>query len=212
MTHKYDTLLIVDEVATGFGRTGRMFACEHEDVRPDLMCVAKGLTGGYLPLAATLTTQRVFDEFLGEVAEHKTLYHGHTYTGNALGCAAAIASLELFERNSVLESLRDKIGLIRRALSEIRGLDYVGDVRQCGMMAGVEIVRDKETKAPFAYEATVGAKVCAAMRGKGAMMRPLGDVVVIMPPPAIDTATLGRLLAIIMETLQDDLPPIVKGL
>jgi adenosylmethionine-8-amino-7-oxononanoate aminotransferase len=211
LTRKHDTLLIVDEVATGFGRTGRMFACEHEGARPDLMCVAKGITGGYLPLAATLATQRIFDGFLGGVAEHKTFYHGHTYTGNALGCAAAIASLELFERNHVLGALPEKIEMIRRALCEMSAFEYVGDVRQCGLMAGVEIVRDKATKESFAYEATVGAKVCAAMRGKGAMMRPLGDVVAIMPPPAIDAPTLETLLAIIGETLRDDLPAIVRS-
>ncbi len=212
LTRKYDTLLIADEVATGFGRTGKMFACEHEGVRPDLMCLAKGITGGYLPLAATLATERIFDGFLGDVAEHKTFYHGHTYTGNALGCAAAIASLELFERNRVLAGLPERIEILRRSLREMSNLDFVGDVRQCGMMAGVEIVRDKATKESFAYASSVGAKVCAAMRAKGAMMRPLGDVIVIMPPPAIDVLTLERLLAIIADTLANDLPGIIERL
>ncbi|HPD47986.1 MAG TPA: adenosylmethionine--8-amino-7-oxononanoate transaminase [Anaerohalosphaeraceae bacterium] len=212
LTTKYGALLIADEVATGFGRTGRMFACEHEGVRPDLMCVAKGITGGYLPLAATLTTQQVFDAFLGEVSEHKTFYHGHTYTGNALGCAAAVASLELFEENRLLDALPEKIKAVERGLRAVSVLEYVGDVRQCGLMAGVELVKDKETKESFAYEAGVGAKVCSAMRARGVMMRPLGDVVVIMPPPAIDMATLERLLGVVRETLEKDLPRIVEGL
>ncbi|MBE0537634.1 MAG: adenosylmethionine--8-amino-7-oxononanoate transaminase [Phycisphaerae bacterium] len=211
LTHKHGVLMIVDEVATGFGRTGRMFACEHEGVRPDLMCMAKGITGGYLPLAATLATEQIFDGFLGDVSEHKTFYHGHTYTGNALACAAAIASLELFEQGRVIESLAEKAEVIRRAISAMAGLDYVGDVRQCGLMAAVEIVRDKATKESFAGEAAVGAKVCAAMRGKGAILRPLGDVIVIMPPVAIYMATLEKLLAIISDTLENDLPRIVKG-
>ena len=176
------------------------------------MCVAKGITGGYLPLAATLTTQQVFDAFLGEVSEHKTFYHGHTYTGNALGCAAAVASLELFEENRLLDALPEKIKAVERGLRAVSVLEYVGDVRQCGLMAGVELVKDKETKESFAYEAGVGAKVCSAMRARGVMMRPLGDVVVIMPPPAIDMATLERLLGVVRETLEKDLPRIVEGL
>jgi len=212
LTSKYDVLLIVDEVATGFGRTGRMFACEHEDIQPDIMCLAKGITGGYLPLAATLTTEKIFEAFLGDVSEHKTFYHGHTYTGNALGCAAAVASLELFEENDIIRSLPEKAMLISNALDRIASLDHVGDVRQCGMMAGIEIVKDKTAKQPFPYEKTVGAKLCAAMRPKGAMMRPLGDVIVLMPPVAIDLPTLGELLDIVTDTLQNDLPAIVEKL
>ncbi len=210
LTKKYNVFLIVDEVATGFGRTGKMFACENEQVEPDIMCLAKGITGGYLPLAATLTTQEIFDAFLGQADEFKTFYHGHTYTGNALGCAAAMASLELFEENRIIELLPEKIKLIAEYLQKISALDFVGDVRQCGMMAGIEIVKDKKTKRTFDYEKLIGAKVCAAMKPKGAMMRPLSDVIVLMPPIAIDLETLKKLLDIVYDTIKNDLPKIVK--
>jgi adenosylmethionine-8-amino-7-oxononanoate aminotransferase len=212
LARKYDVLLIVDEVATGFGRTGKMFACEHEDVRPDLMCVAKGISGGYLPLAATLATQKIFDAFLGRTEDFKTFYHGHTYTGNALACAAGLASLDLFEKNHVLEKLPDKTDLISVAIEEIRTLPFVGDVRQCGLMTGIELVEDKTTKKPFEYKHTVGAKVCAAMRAKGVMLRPLGNVIVLMPAVSMDKTTLIKLLAIVCDTIQNDLPGIIKGL
>ena len=205
LARQYGVLLIVDEVATGFGRTGTMFACEQEAVRPDLMCLAKGITGGYLPLAATLTTQTVYDAFLGTGDIYKTFYHGHTYTGNALGCAAAVASLDLFEQNRILESLPEKIDLIASAFERFAKLPYVGDARQCGLMCGIELVQDKATRQPFDYRRKVGASVCAAMRPKGAMLRPLGDVVVLMPPPAMDVPTLKRLLEIIEETLENDM-------
>jgi len=210
LAKEYDVKLIVDEVATGFGRTGKMFACEHESVEPDIMCLAKGITGGYLPLAVTLTTQEIFDAFLGEVSEHKTFYHGHTYTGNALGCAAAIASLELFEENRILESLPEKIALIKDKFAEFAKSAYVGDVRQCGLMGGIEIVRDKASGESFSEEATIGAKVCAAMRDKGAMMRPLSDVIVVMPPAAIDIALLEKLLGSISDPIKTALPKIVE--
>lgn len=210
LTKKYDCLLIADEVATGFGKTGRMFACENEDVRPDIMCLAKGITGGYLPLAATLTTQEIFDAFLARPEEFKTFFHGHTYTGNALACAAAIASLELFGENKIIESLPPKINLIAEYLKKISVLDFVGDVRQCGLMAGIEIVKDRKTKESFAYEKLIGAKVCAAIRPKGAMMRPLSDVIVLMPPVAIDLPLLRQLLDIVYDTIKNDLPKIIR--
>jgi adenosylmethionine-8-amino-7-oxononanoate aminotransferase len=212
LARKYDVLLIVDEVATGFGRTGKMFACEHEDVHPDLMCMAKGISGGYLPLAATLATQKIFDAFLGRIDEFKAFYHGHTYTGNALACAAGIASLDLFEKTRLLETLPTKIKMISATLSKIKALLYVGDMRQCGLMAGIELVKDKQTKKSFEYKHTIGAKVCAAMRPKGAMLRPLGDVIVLMPAPAMDETTLRKLLDIVQDTIENDLPEIVKGL
>src|SRR5687767_3296303 len=139
LCNRYDVLMIVDEVATGFGRTGRMFACEHEDVAPDLMCLAKGLTGGYLPLAATLATERIYEGFLGEHAELRTFFHGHTYTGNPLACAAALASLDVFEREQTLERLQPKIALLERSLAEIESLSAVGEVRRRGFMCGIEL-------------------------------------------------------------------------
>lgn len=210
LTRKYNVFLIADEVATGFGRTGKMFACENEQVEPDIMCLAKGITGGYLPLAVTLTTQEIFDAFLGEPEDFKTFYHGHTYTGNALACAAAIASLELFEENKIIESMYAKINLIADYLKKLSVLDFVGDVRQCGLMAGIEIVKDKKAKKSFPYEKLIGAKVCSAMRTKGAMMRPLSDVIVLMPPVAIDLPLLKKLLDIVYDTIKNDLPKIVK--
>jgi adenosylmethionine-8-amino-7-oxononanoate aminotransferase len=209
LARKYDVLLIADEVATGFGRTGKMFACEHEDVRPDLMCVAKGISGGYLPLAATLTTQKIFDAFAVSGDIHKTFYHGHTYTGNALGCAAALASLELFAKNKILESMPEKIALIADYFKRFAELPYVGNVRQCGMMGGIELVKDKRTKEPFGFEKKIGAKVCAAMRPKGAMMRPLGDCIVLMPAVGMDVETLKKLLDVVEETLSIELPKLV---
>ncbi|MFA6187079.1 MAG: adenosylmethionine--8-amino-7-oxononanoate transaminase [Phycisphaerae bacterium] len=210
LTKKYNVLLIADEVATGFGKTGRIFACEIENVEPDIMCMAKGITSGYLPLAATLTTQKIFDAFLAEPKDFKTFFHGHTYTGNALACAAAIANLELFEENKIIESLPAKIDLISEYLNKIAKLPYIGDVRQCGMMAGIEIVQDKKSKQSFPYEKMIGAKLCAAMRPKGAMMRPLSDVIVLMPPIGIDLQTLQKLLDIVYDTIENDLPKIVK--
>jgi adenosylmethionine-8-amino-7-oxononanoate aminotransferase len=210
LAHKYDALLIVDEVATGFGRTGKMFACEHEDVQPDLMCMAKGISAGYLPLAATLTTQKIYNAFAVSGDIHKTFYHGHTYTGNALGCAAAMASLELFKENRVLETMPEKIELISQYFKRFTELLYVGDARQCGMMGGIELVKDKQAKEPFPFENRIGAKICAAMRPKGAMMRPLGDCLVLMPAVAMDIKTLTKLLDIIEDTLINDVPKFVE--
>ena len=212
LTKKYGVLLIADEVATGFGRTGKMFACEIEGVSPDIMCIAKGLTGGYLPLAATLTTEEIFNAFLGRPDEYKTFYHGHTYTGNALCCAAAVASLELFSENKIIESLPAKIKLMKKYFEKIIKLPFVGDIRQCGLMGGIEIVKNTEIRESFSYEHTVGAKLCAAIRSKGAMMRPLGDVIVLMPAVAMDIETLEKLLGIVAETIEHDLPKIVDGL
>ncbi len=212
LARKYDTLLIVDEVAMGFGRTGKMFACEHEDVKPDLMCIAKGISAGYLPLAATLTTQKVFDAFAVSGDIHKTFYHGHTYTGNALGCAAALASLELFSENRILETMSEKIQLIADYFEKFKDLPYVGDVRQCGMVGAIELVVDKARKNPFPSKKKIGAKVCEVMRPKGAMMRPLGNVIVLMPAVAMDVETLRKLLNIIEDALTNDVPGIVTGI
>jgi adenosylmethionine-8-amino-7-oxononanoate aminotransferase len=187
-----------------------MFACEHEGVSPDVMCMAKGITGGYLPLAATVTTDDIYEAFLGEASECKTFYHGHTYTGNALGCAAAIASLELFEENNIIASLGEKMELIGKRLAEIKELPYVGDVRQCGMMAAIEIVKDKASKESFEYGQLVGAKLCRAMWDKGAMMRPLSDVIVLMPPVAIGIELLDELLGIVKETIEKEVLKIVS--
>jgi adenosylmethionine-8-amino-7-oxononanoate aminotransferase len=198
---QYDVLLIADEVATGFGRTGKMFACEHEGVEPDLMCVAKGITGGYLPLAATFATQQIFDAFLGEPWEGRTFFHGHTYTGNPLACAAALASLDLFERNDLVAAVANKAELLRQMLDGLKDFPHVGDIRQRGLMAGVELVSNRETRGGFDARKRVGAAVCARLRRHGVILRPLGDVIVLMPPPAMGLDDLE----IIVTALQAEL-------
>lgn len=194
LAREFGVLLIADEVATGFGRTGRLFACEHEDVRPDIMCLGKGITGGYLPLAATLVTQRVFEAFLGEPWESRTFYHGHTYTGNPLACAAAIASLDLIMRNDLPAQVARKGLRLGEMLAGLRDMPYVGDVRHKGFMAGIELVADKASRRPFDYRQRVGARVCMNVRRHGVILRPLGDVIVIMPPLAMDEADLARIV------------------
>jgi adenosylmethionine-8-amino-7-oxononanoate aminotransferase len=192
LTRRYDVLLIADEVAVGMGRTGRMFACEHEHVAPDLMCVAKGLTGGYLPLAATLATEEIYGAFLGTYAESKSFFHGHTYGGNALGAAAALATLDVFEEERTLARMTETIDRLAGHLARIARLPHVGDVRQCGLLAGIELVRDRATAEPFPWEEKRGIRVCEAARAHGVLLRPLGNVVVIMPPLAISLEQLDK--------------------
>jgi adenosylmethionine-8-amino-7-oxononanoate aminotransferase len=192
---EHDVFLICDEVATGFGRTGTMFACEQEGVTPDFMTVAKGLTGGYLPLAATLTTERVYEGFLGEFHEFRTFFHGHTYTGNPLACAAALATLEVFEAEHTLDRLQDKIALLWRWLDDlVAPLGTVGEVRGRGFMVGIEL-------AGFGLDARIGHQVTMAARRMGAIIRPLGDVIVLMPPLSIEPAELRRLIEITAEAI-----------
>lgn len=186
LTQKYKVLMIVDEVATGFGRTGSMFYCEQEDVSPDFMCLGKGITGGYLPLAVTLTTDEVFNAFLGEFGELKHFYHGHTYTGNNLACAVALANLEVFEEERTLERLKPKIEHLTKRLEEFWELEHVGDVRQLGFMVGIELVKDKRTGEKFPYGDRTGFKVAYKCRERGVFLRPLGDVMVLMMPLVID--------------------------
>jgi adenosylmethionine-8-amino-7-oxononanoate aminotransferase len=200
---EHDVLLIADEVATGFGRTGTMFACEQERVCPDLMCLAKGLTAGYLPLAATLATDEIYEAFLGEIDELKTFYHGHTYTGNALGCAAALANIELFEQEQTLAKLPDKVDCMRRHLASITAHGNVGDVRQRGLVAGIELVADKDSKREFPYGLQVGAKVCMRARKYGVLVRPLADVVVLFPPLSISMHNLERLMQVVARCIEE---------
>ncbi len=194
LTRRHNVLFILDEVATGFGRTGSMFYCEQEDVTPDLMCIGKGLTGGYLPLAATLTTEDVFDAFLGEFGEGKHFYHGHTYTGNNLACAAAIANLDIFESDKTLENLKPKIEYLKEGLKEFEKLEHVGDVRQLGFMAGIELVKDKSSGKLFPYGERTGFKVAYKCRERGVFLRPLGDVMVLMMPLVIPFEDMERVL------------------
>jgi len=203
LTARYGVLLIVDEVATGFGRTGKMFACEHEAVSPDIMTVAKGITAGYLPLAATLVTQEIFDAFLGDHAAQKTFFHGHSYTGNPLACAAALANLQVFRDEKVLEQAGAKITAAKKRLEDFRRLEHVGDIRQCGLMIGIELMQDIAAKTPYPGEATIGAAVCHKARQYGLIIRPLGDVVVFMPPLASTVDEIGTMLAIIYRCIDE---------
>jgi adenosylmethionine-8-amino-7-oxononanoate aminotransferase len=196
---RFDVLLIADEVAVGFGRTGKMFACEHESVSPDLMCVGKGITGGYLPLAATFATQKIFDAFLGEPWEGKTFFHGHTYTGNPLACAAALASLDLFAKHDLINSVQRKSEQLARMLQQLHSLSHVGDIRQKGFMVGIELVADKKSKSAFDPRRREGAAVCRRIREHGVILRPLGDVIVIMPPLAMDLEDLKKIVAAVGE-------------
>ncbi len=182
---KYKALLIVDEVATGFGRTGKMFACEHERVAPDLLCIAKGITAGYLPLSATLATEEIYSAFLGEFREMKAFFHGHTYSANPLACAAAIANLKIFKKRKVLQTLQKKIKILNDELKKIKQLKAVGDVRQVGLMVGIELVAEQKTKKPYPPGDRIGMRVALLARRYGVMIRPLGDVVVLMPPLSI---------------------------
>jgi len=194
LTQKYDVLLVADEVAVGFGRTGRMFACEHEDVVPDLLCLGKGLTGGYLPMSAVLATDKIWNAFLGSYAESKTFFHGHTYGGNPLCAAAALATLSVFEEEHTLENMEPKIARLRDHLDRIACLPHVGDVRQRGLMAGIELVHDVVTKEPYPWTERRGHRVCEYALDEGVWIRPLGDVVVILPPLSITLKQLDRII------------------
>ncbi|MEW6675332.1 MAG: adenosylmethionine--8-amino-7-oxononanoate transaminase [Nitrospirota bacterium] len=198
---RYNVLMIADEVATGFGRTGRMFACEHEDVMPDIMCLSKGITGGYMPLAATLTTDEIYNAFLGEFKDFKTFFHGHSYTGNPLACAAALACLDLFEKEKTLKNLQPKIEILKAWFKEVLNLQHVGDVRNKGLMIGIELVRDKKTKEPYDWAEKIGWRVAYHARDNGVFIRPLGNVIVIMPPLSISEQNLNQLLKIIRDSI-----------
>lgn len=194
LTRRYDVLLIADEVAVGCGRTGRMFACEHEGVTPDLLCLAKGLTGGYLPLAATMATDEIWQAFLGRTQDSRQFYHGHTYCGNPLGAAVALASLDLFESDRTFEQLPAKTARLDEHLRRIADHPHVAHVRRCGMIAALDLVRDRLSDEPFPWEKRRGAAVCLAARKHGVLLRPLGDVLVVMPPLSITLDEIDRLM------------------
>lgn len=203
LTKRYNVLLIVDEVATGFGRTGKLFACEHEAVSPDLMALSKGITGGYLPLAATMTTDEIYNAFWGDMADKKTFYHGHSYTANQLACAVAVANLKIFRTDNVITGLADKVAIIQVKLDSIRSLAHVGDARQCGMIVGIELMKNAAKKIPYAWEQTTGAQVCMKAREYGLFIRPVGDVVVFMPPLASTEAEIAHMLDIIYRSIDE---------
>jgi adenosylmethionine---8-amino-7-oxononanoate aminotransferase len=191
---RFGVLLVCDEVATGFGRTGTMFACEQEGVAPDLMCLAKGITGGYLPLAATLTTEEIYEGFLGSYEEFKTFFHGHTYTGNPLACAAALANLDVFEQERTLERLQPKIALLEGLLAEVAAMPEVAEVRQKGFMVGVDLGPHEDTL-------RMGHRVTVEARRRGAFIRPLGNTIVLMPPLSISEEELRELVGIASDSI-----------
>jgi adenosylmethionine-8-amino-7-oxononanoate aminotransferase len=195
LTRKHDILLIADEVAVGFGRTGRMFASEWEDVSPDLLCLGKGISGGYMPLAATLATEEIFSAFLGDFKDLKTFFHGHTYTGNPLACAAALASLEVFKEEKTLgvSVFGPKAKRYNEGMKKLNQLEHVGSVRYKGLMGGVELVKDRKTKEPYPFDERIGNRTIMAARKEGVMLRPLGDVIVLMPPLSVSLDELDLL-------------------
>jgi adenosylmethionine-8-amino-7-oxononanoate aminotransferase len=203
LCRRYEVLLICDEVATGFGRTGTMFAVEQEHVRPDILCLAKGITGGYLPLAATITTDEIYSAFLGTPAEKRTFFHGHTYTGNPLACAAALANLQLFKDERTLERAKPVAAALTKQLEALKSLPHVGDIRQRGHMIGIELVADKSTKQEYPYGDRVGHRVCMALRRRSVILRPLGNVIVINPPLSLTMIEAKWLVPAVGEAIAE---------
>ncbi|SFX10540.1 adenosylmethionine-8-amino-7-oxononanoate aminotransferase [Thermoactinomyces sp. DSM 45891] len=203
LCRQYDVLLLVDEVATGFGRTGKMFACEHEGIQPDIMMVGKKLTGGYLPVAATLTSDEIYDAFYGDHAEGKTFFHGHSYTGNQLGCSVALASLELYEREHMVEHVQEVSKSLSIWLKEFEGLSHVGDVRQLGLIVGIELVRNKESKEPYDFEEAIGVRVCRRAKELGLITRPLDAVITLIPPLITTKEELREMLTILYQAISE---------
>lgn len=199
---RYDILMITDEVATGFGRTGKMFACQHEEIVPDIMAISKGIAAGYLPLAATVTTEKVYAAFSGSYSELKTFFHGHTFTGNPLACAVALKSLELFRQNNLLAELQSKILLLNHRLDDFKSMLHVGDVRQCGFAAGIELVKNRKTGEQYPWEERAGIKVCLEARKHGVLSRPLGNTIVIFPPLVISKSELELLLNVLQDSIR----------
>ena len=206
VTRECGVLLVCDEVATGFGRTGTMFACEQEGVSPDILAVAKGLTGGYLPLAATLATEEIYGAFLGRFEEFRTFFHGHSYTANPLGCAAALATLSIFEREDVLGRVRRLSAVLSDELGRLEGRPHVGEIRRKGLMAGIEIVKDKKTRESFSPAEKVGQRIVRKVREQGILLRPLGDVVVLMPPLSSTEAEIERLVRAVDGAIREVVP------
>ncbi len=199
---RHDILMIADEVATGFGRTGAMFACNHEGVVPDIMALSKGIAAGYLPLAATVTVDKVYSAFLGSYSELKTFFHGHTFTGNPLACAVALKSLQLFQQDNLLAQLQPKIAWLKQRLDDFKLMSHVGDIRQCGLACGIELVENRETGTPYPWEDRVGIRVCLEARKRGVFSRPLGNTIVIFPPLVISNSELDMLLNVLQESIR----------
>jgi len=200
--NNYDVLLIIDEVATGFGRTGEMFACDHDKVTPDILVLGKGLTSGYLPLSATITTQDIFDTFLGDYEELKTFFHGHSYSGNPLSCATAIANLEIFDEEKTISKVKKTIKILEDELKEFKGLKHVSDIRNKGLMAGIDLKKDSNKNIAYELKERIGKKICDLARKEGVLIRPLGDTIVIMPPISINQKELKKLTKSIYKCIK----------
>jgi len=207
LCNEFNTLLILDEVATGFGKTGKMFACEWEGVTPDIMAVSKGLTAGYMPLAATLSTDEIYQAFWGgDYGSGKTFFHGHTFTGNQLGCSVALKNIELFRKKGWPDKLKDKISFLHRRLEEeLSELKHIGDIRGRGFMVGIELVKDKKTKEGFSWKDDVGRRVSRKILEKGVFTRPLGPVLVIMPPLAISEDEIEFMVKAYRDAILEEL-------
>ncbi|MED2007220.1 adenosylmethionine--8-amino-7-oxononanoate transaminase [Brevibacillus borstelensis] len=203
LAKKYDVLLIADEVATGFGRTGKMFACEHEGIVPDIMTIAKGITGGYLPVAATMTTERVYQAFYADYEEQKTFFHGHSYTGNPLGCAVALANLRLMEQRRLVDEVAQKSEKLGEMLRPLAAFPHVGEVRQKGFMVGIELVRDKHTKESYHWNERIGVRVTKSARERGLLTRPLGNVIVLIPPLVSTEDDLAAMVDILAASIRE---------
>lgn len=208
---RYNVLMIVDEVATGFGRTGRMFACGHEAVEPDIICLGKGITGGYLPMSATMASDQIYDAFLGPCTESKQFFHGHTFGGNPLAAAAALASLDLLQQGSLIADVHQKSNRFTAAIGSLVDHPHVGDIRGRGLMFGLEMVQDRESKQPFDSSLQVGRRICQAMIRRGVWLRPLGDVIVVLPPLVISDTQLDTIATALRESIDEVCEEILRG-
>ncbi len=203
LTRRHDALLICDEVATGFGRTGRMFAVDHEGIEPDLLCLGKGITGGYLPLAATLASEDIFSAFLAPYERFEAFFHGHTYTGNPLASAVALANLDVFESEGVIARVCERANQFAGLLAELGDrLPHVGDIRQWGLMVGIELLRDRAGRTPYDPAEKIGIRVAREARKRGIILRPLGNVIILMPPLSITTDELDWLVRVTAESVE----------
>jgi adenosylmethionine-8-amino-7-oxononanoate aminotransferase len=203
LTRRYDVLLIADEVAVGFGRTGTMFACEQEDVVPDFLCLGKGLSAGYLPMAATITNSKTYDAFLGPYHTARTLHHGHTYSGNPLAAAAALASLDVFDEERTLANLSPKISRITEHLCKLAEHPHVATTRQRGLIGALELTSDKSRGLPYPPEERRAWRVCRETLARGVWLRPLADVLYVMPPLAISLDEIDTIMNTLAAAIDD---------
>ncbi|MDR3113251.1 MAG: aminotransferase class III-fold pyridoxal phosphate-dependent enzyme, partial [Endomicrobium sp.] len=194
--------LIADEVATGFGRTGKMFAIEYSKIKPDFICLSKGISGGYMPLAATITTDEIYNAFLGKYEDFKTFFHGHSYTAYPLACAAANAVIDIFKTDKILQKLRPKIDFLKNELCSLSKHERIGNIRHFGVMAGIDIVKNKKTGETYDYKLKTGARICAQMRNDAIIIRNLGDTLVLFLPLTIKAAEISKIIKSIVKNLK----------